>query len=669
MYNKRKTQIKQAQKPFILFSRPGTHFIEGEKIAVSVFNPGGISLEIIVIKLDAQNGNSVITRVPFLENPVKITLGNVLGNIQIVAREIATDKNKVTVRSNSIMSSVLSNSSTNQAIVKSNRIAEHKQQCAVQQSSTGVLTLHDPWVIPGNSSFPTGGKWFPTPVWEGATSLYNETKEYYEDPFQYFLQSIEALQNKGFTFVTWHDMLDGEVDYSNNNILLQFDIDAGQHSFIRVAKALSGMGVRATAMVHWQARHWYIYDFLDADIDEYTGLQDKGWAFGYHNNTLTNLTAMSPEESFDKNIISKACEDVRKEITNMQTYLDVRTMTHHGGNVLNHTVPIPADANISCVDRNFAQSLWSQVNRAFSDGSFTSRPTNLKTFVDSASEKDTLLFMRCHPLKYGNYPDALDVAPLPIKCIARVDYSLPGKKKNGGEQLSTMEKQTVWLLNRKKTRRGEQLNYVSLDKPITTLLKEDHKTNKLISNMWGKRNFEQQNMFPWMGGNPRAFWWKCLSSFSRDGRVFCVGRGCQESSDEAKCFLNGELDSFELMGSDADCPSFNYETILFDGLHNFLNPDQAIVQASKHIAHNGCLLICGIASTHAELGGLFSPATSPIWSPPKEKQEVGCYLPTTTPWSFDQTSIEQFMLGWRGSWYFECVSHHWFIYALADSNL
>ena len=670
MNNKRKTQTKQTQKPFILFSRPGTCFIEGEKPAVSVFNPSGISLEITVIKLDAQKGNKVIVRVPFQENPTEITLGNVLGNIQIVAKETTTDKNKVPVRSNSIMANVLSDNLVNQAIVKNNRIAEHKQQCAVQQSSTGVLTLHDPWVVPGNSSFPTGGKWFPTPVWEGATSLYNETKEYYEDPLQYFLQSIEALQNKGFTFVTWHDMLDGEVDYSNNNILLQFDVDAGQHSFIRVAKALSEMGVKATAMVHWQARHWYIYDFLDAEIDEYTGLQDKGWVFGYHNNTLTNLTAMSPEESFNKNIISQACEDMQKEITKMQTYLDVRTMTHHGGNVLNNTVPIPTGANITCVDRNFAPSLWGPVNRAFSDGGFTSRPTNLKTFVDNASEKDTLLFMRCHPLKYGNYPDALDVAPLPIKRTFRVDYSLlDKKKKNGGERLSTMEKQTVWLLNRKKTRGGEQLNQVSLDKPITTLLKEDNKTNKLISKMWGNRIFEQQNMFPWMGGNPRAFWWKCLSSFSGDGRVFCVGCGCQESSDEAKCFLNGELDSFELGESDAVSADSTYETILFDGLHHFLNPDQAIVQASQHIAHNGCLLICGIASTHPEFGGLFSPVTSPIWSPPKEKQEVDRYLPTTTPWSFDQTSIEQFMSGWKGSWYFECVSHHWFIYALADNNL
>jgi hypothetical protein len=592
----------------------------------------------------------------------------VLGNIQIVAREINTDKNKVPVRSNSIMANVLSDSSVNQAAVKKNRIAEHKQQCAVQQSSTGVLTLYDPWIVPGNSNFPTGGKWFPTPVWEGATSLYNETKEYYEDPLQYFLQSIESLQNKGVTFVTWHDMLDGEVGCLNNNILLQFDIDAGQHSFIRVAKALSKMGVKATAMVHWRARHWYVYDFLDADIDEYARLQEAGWAFGYHNNTLTNLSALCAEDSVDKNIIAQACEDMQKEISKMQAHLDIRTMTHHGGNVLNYTVPIPEESNIVCVDRTVSPGLWERVNRSFSDGSFTTRPTSLKTFVENASEKDTLLFMRCHPLKYGNYPDALDVAQLPKEKTDLVNYSLLYKKIKDGKKLSDTEKQTVWLLNRKKTRGGEQLNYISLDRPISSRLKDDDKTNKLISNMCSNQGFEHWNMYPWIGGNPRAFWWKCLSSFSRDDRVLRVGNACQESADEVKPLLNGDLNSFELGKPSAICVDSTYGTILYDGLHHFLNPDLAIAQAAQHIAPNGCLLICGVAATHPEFGGLFCPSTNPIWSPHKEKYEVDCYLPTTTPWSFDQTSIEQLMSDWKGPKYFECISHHWFIYATASSN-
>ena len=344
------------------FSRPGRASIAGEDIFVAVYNPDGLDLDIVFISSTVdQTGAKKVVRhsTQWTGNPTVIKTRTFPdGPFQIVAR---TKGDGPQIRSNSITGQIYPDTEPNRLWVAQDRVAEHRMDSAIRTSSKSVLTLTNPWVRPGRSLPMEGTKWFPTAVYEGATSLYNETRAYYEDPLAYFVAQILRLKKKGLTFVTWHDVLDDpERDYSSA-VLLQFDLDAGPRSFRRIADILIKAGIRATGMIHWRARHWYDYDFESDDIAALQEIEKAGWAFGYHHNCLTTLVGPSEDRLNTPDIKQQAQAMMRDEIAQLRQHLNIRTLTHHGGNVVNASVEIPQDIDIVPVDRPINPEPWAQV--------------------------------------------------------------------------------------------------------------------------------------------------------------------------------------------------------------------------------------------------------------------------------------------------------------------
>ncbi len=667
---------------FLLFSRPGAYFLMGEPIFVSVFNPDNIPLEILVIRKKLSGEKSVV-KIAWEKNPAKLRIENFPGDVQLVAREVNINDNGVPIRSNSITAKILEDTISNSRLVSENRISEHKLRSAIQPTSTGVLTLHNPWITPGNAKNSEQDKWFPTPVWEGATSLYNERPDYYDDPLQYLLDCVGELIKKGFIFVTWHDILNGSVDFSRHNILLQFDIDAGINSFSRVSEVLRSTGICATGMIHWEAKHWYTYKLSRKDLAVYKALEDEGWAFGYHNNTLTNLVGYNANRATDSDLISKASLKIIDDVGNLREHLNIRTMTHHGGNVLNHQVPIPRELDLVCVDRKFSPRLWQHVDRSFSDGGFTSRPTDLTSYVDTASSSDTLLFMRCHPFKYGNYPEGEDIEKLESSHPAQIDFPSLEKKINNSSNLTSIQKQAAWLSSRSKTRSGVQLGYASAQKPLSSKFLYTPEILLNIDELRARRRPEFLRQYPCADGDPRVIWLHVLSTFCKIGRVLNVNVGAklQGQEDETICFLSAKCELIELdiditrePDIIADFCSSNinirqeFSQILLNGLSHFSIPDIAISNAAKFLRPCGKLLIAAVAASHPERGGMFRPNDRPIWRLAKLETQGESLSHTTLLWSFDKQSIEQLMRAWPGKWEAEFISDYWFIVATKFKN-
>ncbi len=679
-----KTMASSSAAHHLLFSRPGNKFIVGDPLMVSIYVPPDLKdlpIEIIIIQAQKDGSNLVVGSQLWKKNPTTIKLFNVIGSVQLVAREMDTPKGTKPLRSNSIVADILEDTPENASIVERNRIQEHRLDCAVQRSSTGVLTLHDPWIIPGNACYPNGGNWFPTPVWEGATSLYNESLEYYDDPQKYFLDCINILQEKGFDFVTWHDLLDGKIDGSNASVLLQFDIDAGPQSFLRIAKDLNEMGINATGMVHNRARHWYYYNFEDTGIERLKELEAAGWAFGYHHNALTNLVGLDALRAEDADLIAQAEVNMALDISDLRQYLDIRTLTHHGGNVLNYQVSIPEAANIICVDRVFSPDLWSSIKRSFSDGSFTSRPEPLNEFVDRATTQDGLLFMRCHPFKYGNYPDGIDVEILGESKSGLPDISTVVNKIAAKEELSRLEKQVGWLLTRKLTRTGTQLGYAKSQKPISKQFGFSKKINADIERLRAMRRPGFLRQYPWADGDPRVIWWKVLSSFCGKGDILNVGAMPPEQKTETGTFLPPDTKIVEIdieAGRQPDIvadfcdPSFSmdctFDHVLLNGLPYFSDPAAAINKSAECLNPGGSLLIGAAAASHPERGGMFRPQDRPIWRLGRSEKKGESLSLSTLLWSFDELSIKHLMADWPGSWEVEFMSHYWFVVAIRGEN-
>ncbi|MDB4470714.1 hypothetical protein N9063_00360 [Deltaproteobacteria bacterium] len=640
-----------------------------------------LPIEIIIIQAQQEGSNRIISRLLWGKNPTTITLSGITGAVQIVAREPCTPNGIKPLRSNSIFADILEDTPLNHDIVEQNRIQEHRLDCAVQRSSTGVLTLHDPWIVPGNAVYPNGGNWFPTPVWEGATSLYNESLGYYADPLKYFLDCVNVLREKGFDFITWHDLLNGAFDASKPSVLLQFDIDAGPRSFLRIAESLKEVGICATGMVHNRARHWYHYDFKNTGIDKLKGLEDAGWVFGYHHNALTNLVGLDALRAKDGDIIARAAIDMEQDIADLRQYLDIRTLTHHGGNVLNYEVPIPDEADIVCVDRAFSPDLWSSVKRSFSDGSFTSRPGPLSEFVDRASTRDGLLFMRCHPLKYGNYPDGIDVKVLKETKSELPDTATVEKNITNKVKLTRLEKQMAWQLTRKLTRSGTQLGYAKLQKPISEKFVASEEISSNIERLRAMRRPGFLRQYPWAEGDPRVIWWRLLASFCGKGEILNVGAMPPEQKAETGTFLPPDAKIVEIDIDPERQPDIvadfcdqdfsmdrTFAHVLLNGLPYFSDPAAAINKAAQCLSPGGSLLIGAAAASHPERGGMFRPHDRPIWRLGRNEKNGESLSLSTLLWSFDELSITHLMKDWPGQWTGEFMSHYWFIVAVRGDD-
>lgn len=666
---------------FLTFSRPGSMFAKGEPIMVSVYNPDCVPVEIIVRAGAPGKKMRTVATVAWKSNPVSIKLDGVEGALQIVAQEAGASRGLARRRSNSIMGQVLSDTAENAALIEANRVMEHRLDCAVHRSSTGVLTLHDPWILPGHAVSPGGGQWFATPVWEGATSLYNEGADYYADPLAYFLESIDVLTAKGFEFVTWHDVIEGRVKNSSNAILLQFDIDAGPRAMLRLAEPLSQRGIVANVMTHRRARHWYEYDVEDIGIDDFKLLQDRGWVFGYHSNSLTNLVGFKSDGATSTDLIAQAAEDMRRDVSDLREHLDIRTVTHHGGNVLNNQVPLPDDDALVCVDRPFSPDLWSAVSKSFSDGSFTARPVPLKQFVADANPGEGMYFMRCHPFKYGNYAGDHDVAPLSEAKSELPPAATLKDKIEAGESLSRLEKQAAWLSIRALTRSGDRFGYAGFEKPLSRNFSVEDELEAKIGGLRQRRRPGFLRQYPWADGDPRVLWWRVLAQYCGAGSILNVGAMPPDQKDETLAFLKPGADLIEVDIEPAREPDIladfcaadfsldrKFQNVLLNGLPYFSDPAMAIANAARCLEPGGRLLVGAAGASHYERGGMFRPHDRPIWRRGLSEEQGQSLSLSSVLWSFDDVAVGDLMRDWQGSWDAEYLAHYWFIVAERQGN-
>ena len=220
--------------------------------------------------------------------------------------------------------------------------ADHRLSLMLERSPEGAITLIDPEAEPpARSGLPTA-KWFANPVYEGVTPLFNEEPEYYEDPLAYYFACIDQLLSHGAKFITWHDLLDGNHSASQLDILLQFDVDGGPRSMQRIYAGLASRGVRGTIMLHRRGHHWYPYELEDIGIDWIRVAEASGWTVGYHNNALSQVMGDDSIEA-DAPALERAVQIFQQDVTELRQHFNIRTFTHHGGNVYNLKVAPPAD--------------------------------------------------------------------------------------------------------------------------------------------------------------------------------------------------------------------------------------------------------------------------------------------------------------------------------------
>lgn len=664
---------------FLRFSRPGRLFPSEEDIMVSIFNPTQLDVEIILIGAD-QNGQPLRRKVNWVSNPTIIkTKGWPLGAFQIVAR---TKSLNPTIRSNTISGVLLPDTEETSIRVVEDRIAQHRMDCAMTQTSKSVLTVQDPWILPGAAASLSARAWFPCAVYEGATSLYNECASYYEDPLGYFLTQIKALRDQGLNFITWHDVMEAPDDDYSNAVLLQFDIDAGPKSFHVIADKLIAMDIRATAMIHWQARHWYSYDFSYEDSQKFKFLEANSWAIGYHHNTLTTLVGTDEQLLSDPNLLVKAQEMMRQEIKDLRAHLDIRTLTHHGGNVMNRSVPVPNDIDIVPVDRPDSEHLWKQVSDTFSDGGFTSRPVPLSDWVARQERNIGIRFMRCHPVKYGNYNSKLDVPPLTQTPVEIPELSEVRTKINARNDLTPLERQVAWLSLRSASRSGTALAELDFSKPLSRKFVRTTETAAKVEAFRARRRSSFLRQYPWVDGDPRVIWWYMLSSFCPAGRLLNVGAMPTDQKDETYAFVPSGCQILEMdidRGREPDilgdfCARDyvaleQFDAVLLNGLPYFSDPKRAIENAFSSLRSKGVLLVGAAGATHPERGGLYCPDTRPIWRAGQTSSPGESLSLLTTLWSFDRRSVEQLMDGWDGHYEAEAMAHYWFVFAVKSPEI
>lgn len=658
----------------IVFSRPGTLFLQGDKVSVSVFNPSGLKLEVFVVQFGAENTKKSVSKYPWVSNPCVLDVADQVSRIQVFAREI-NEESKPS-QSNAIWANVVEANRENNKLVEANRDSEHRIAGAIQSSSRGVLTLHDPWVLPGNSVGLDQRKWFATHVMEGLTSLYNMNSDYYFDPFSYLLKNIDELREKGYQFITWHDVIDSNYDSNAKNVILQFDIDGGPKSFLKVSEAFQKRDIRATAMLHYYARNWYSYDLSETDKNQICLLENIGWAIGYHNNSLTNLIAFEPERALEPEVVAAAQADMLKDIESLRRHFNIRTLTHHGGNLYNRDVAIPPDAEITCVDKSFSPGLWKNISRSYSDGGFLARPIPLHEFV-KLTHSETI-FIRCHPLKYGNFPDGIDAVPITSKAAYFEDVS-----RSTNDQIETLsQKQKFWIESRFKSRQGVQLGYASTNKSLSSSFLYTEQISLKIKELRSRRRPDFLRQYPWQEGDPRVNWWRVLSSFAKNGTVLNVGAMPPGQKDETEAFLHPDCEITELdidpkrepdivadfCSEDIETVRF-YDNVLINGLPYFSSPVKALQNANKFLKPGGKLLVGAAAASHPERGGLYRPEDRPIWPNDQEIKDGASLSLQKKLWSFSDESLAQLEESWQGEWQCEFMNNYWFVVATkSDDN-
>ena len=543
-----------------------------------------------------------------------------------------------------------------QAQLRELREADHKLSMALERAVDSTVTLMDPSAVPPNYEKVWKAKWFPTYSYEGATPLFNEIPVYYRDPLAYLELALNELKSTGAVFLRWSDDAVREEPSNNLEIVLQFDVDGGPKSMGRILTLASGMGVCGNLMVHRRGHYWYPYEITDASCSWLESAQRSGWEVGYHNNALSRVVGKScrPLQSSE---VKLAGEMLREDVLRLRQLVPVQVLTHHGGNIPNRRVPIPADLNISCVDRDYAPQLWKSIDSMFSDGGFTARPQPLLDHVRSL--KSGRHFLRLHPFKYGNYEGDPDV---------------PRRDSRDEKNVHFAARERDWLEQRQVVRAGTRTLYPRLNTPISSRFSKSQEETGRVKRLRGRREERFLEEFPYSEGDPRVYWWRMIRAFLNEPGIY-LNVGALPSSDKTQGneFLRDGVVMHDIDLNSERLPTYcgdivtwsagNSErfsgTLLF-GLPYFSDPFATIRACQQVTIKGGCGLFAFPAETHLTRGGLWNPVSRPVWTPGSNPIPSPSW--NTQLWSFDHSSLAHLFGTWS-SYRQEFWSHYWFVVA------
>ncbi|NNM27080.1 MAG: hypothetical protein HKO59_14030 [Phycisphaerales bacterium] len=534
--------------------------------------------------------------------------------------------------------------------VQTLRIAAHRLAMMMDRDLAGVPTISDPWAVPPACPETGTVRWFRTPCFEGAGPLVNENADYYRDPLAYHRRCLASLRERGFVFRTWHDLLENPASEGEREVILQLDLDAGPRSLKRLCVALDEMNIRASLMVHRRCTGAYAYAIEDLDLEFLRDREARGWTIGYHNNALTEVVnAGVPAGEHAAAATRRFVEDVN----DLRRWFDIRTVTHHGGNTLNRTVPVPPEAGVVGVDRAEHPALWATIDRCFSDGGFLSRPTPLADRVAAFDAGRS--FIRNHPVKYGNYDPDFDVPPLVPEDITRVGGVVTDELRRVAAD--AIEHQTTWLADRRDRRLGQRITHATEVKPITRQLRPVAEIEPLVTKHWANRRTPYTRLAPWPWGDPRVYWWRLLDAFApKHGTILNVGALPPARRDETLDFvgdatvLEVDIDPdrephylFDITVPPAPLEG-TFDAVLLFGLTIIHSPCRA-VEACHQLTRPGGVALFGFAAdTHPVRGALWNPETRVLWDRGKEPlQNIGL---KGQMWCFDDDSLPALFDDW-----------------------
>ena len=648
------------------FHLHGSLFTENESIGVSFWPAEHTTFEIWIRKRQGGKDTKYIESKSFSQ----LNFTRKSGDYVLKFRWRATTSTTWSPWSTPKKFSILKESKGNIKRVIAHRIFEHQISSMTTRLSNGVITLHNPWALPPNCP-KEGAKWFPTAIYEGATSLINCTKEYYLDPLNYLISSIATLKNKGAKFITWKDIINNNYKAKNLNCILQFDIDAGPKSFLAISNLLQEMDVVGSIMIHYSCKNWYEWTLDELNIQQLKQLESSGWEIGYHNNSLSNLQSLDHIADYSEEILTKAAEQFKNDIYQLRKHFDIDIYTHHGGNVLNRYVTPNDDLKLTCVDRKFSKHLWKDIGGKFSDGGFLARPAPLHKHIETL--KSGINFFRLHPVKYGNYNDCSDLQPLPPHKDLGMNANVLTP-----QQTHELKKQSLWFTQRHIGRQATPLSHNMPNKPISSRFTISAQVNDKIHEFRSKRRESFLKIYPWTYGDPRVFWWQMLTSFAPSGKILNVGALPPTQKSETIAFLPHDADLIEIdidasrqpdiVGDFSDTgvvPQQSFDAVLLFGLPYFERPLDAIINCFSCIKPTGRVLLGFCSDTHPERGGFWRPEERPVWRP--DKLIAPPLNLKTKLWSFDEESIRILLSHCKGAFHIEAHNHYWFIVGEAEA--
>lgn len=651
-------------RPYIRLATPDAQYLQGESIEVLVHPPSAAQFEFRVVAI----GQGEVVRELQSTNRLRLTKGLSPGQYELSARVAMPNDDAEPQWSEWSMRLPLQVHSADQVEhVQKLRQWEHRLSLIVDHDANGLGMMNDPLAFP--PSYPIGENthWFRSPVYEGSPTLLNEGPEFYRDPMAYFLQCVERLVDRNAGFITWHDLLDGKRADCKTSALIQFDMDGGPKSMMRLIDPLLEMGVRASIMLHRQSHDWYETRFEDLDVDALKRVEAAGWCIGYHNNALNNTQRLDRFGDYSSEVMSEAAQRFAQDVAFLKRFLDIRTYTSHGGNVLNHRLDPPPEAHVVCVDRTNTE-LWQLIRSMFSDGGFTARPHPLSRRVEALPEG--IHFFRIHPVKYANFYEPWDFPPLVVDdAIQRGIVPTPELKAWIDNETT---KQDRWLNHRRNHRVAGRFSHAGPDKPVSRRFKTTAEIESLITHHRSQRKAVFAREYPAADGDPRVFWWRMLSTYAPErGEILNVGALPHDRRKETTDFLSPQLKVVELdvdadrepdvLADITDPPDRlrrRFAGVFLMGLAYVHSPGKAIDACYDLVTDEGVGLFGFPDDMHPRRGAMWDPTHRPCWRRDLEPlRDVGL---KGNLWSFDPDGLSDLFHTWQDVT-IENFSQYWFV--------